>query len=126
MGEGKGGVARPLFDAGILQLCCLAPFGGSGACVLTENDPVSDGGHFAVGVVEFSFGNEPACHTIGDHSLPVGDILIVHHGIEDDFNVFLLGIEREFSFIEQLVSRREVVGQDFVADGGAEDYLALD
>ena len=93
---------------GVLQLRCSAPFGGSGACIPTNNDAVSDGCHGAARTVEFSFSNESVCHTIGGHVLPVGDTFVVGQGVEDDLNAVLLGIKWEFLFVEQLVSRHEV------------------
>ena len=44
-----------------------------GASVLTKKDPISDGGHGAIGAMEFGFGDGPACHTICDHVRRVGD-----------------------------------------------------
>ena len=55
----------------------------------------------------------------------VGDTFIVCQCRDDALNVVMLGIEQEFSFVEQLVSRHEVADHSLVVDGGAGDCLAL-
>ena len=84
----------------MIQLYCLAPFGGVGTSILTEDDSVSDGHHSTIGTVVFSFFDEPLHHPVRDHVPPVGDAFIVGKSGEDDFGVVLLGVKQMFSASE--------------------------